>query len=346
MASNPSPGPTGSAENQPSELGTQVGSANDGGHSASKTVLVTAAGGHQGNLLIPKLVASGFTVRAVRGTPGKEDELLELGAHQAVAADLSDVDRYTEALDGVDVVYHIGPSASPGEHAMGEALIAAARRACVSHVVFSSVLHPIIDIVQHRIKRDLEERLIESGLNFTVLKPCDFMMPEQYSLPAFEMGIFPAFWPLDLPRKGSLIDLNDLTDVAAKVIREGRGHYFASYELVGPDMLTAGEVAEILSRVTRRKVSAVEWKPEDMLEHMFGADRTSPEARHHLAVISSVSRWYGQHNFVGSPNVLAWLLGRKPTSFEEFATAAFAQHNQEKVSRFFSTTEEKVKTDD
>jgi uncharacterized protein YbjT (DUF2867 family) len=315
--------------------GTPVGRVNDGGHSASKTVLVTAAGGHQGNLLIPKLVASGFTVRAVRGTPGKEDELLELGAHQVVAADLSDVDRYTEVLDGVDVVYHIGPSASPGEHAMGEALIAAARRAGVSHVVFSSVLHPIIDIVQHRIKRDLEERLIESGLNFTVLKPCDFMMPEQYSLPAFEMGIFPAFWPLDLPRKGSLIDLNDLTDVAAKVIREGRDHYFASYELVGPDKLTAVEVAEILSRVTRRKVSAVEWKPEDMLDHMFGADRTSPEARHHLAVISSVSRWYGQHNFVGNPNVLAWLLGRKPTSFEEFATAAFAQHNQAKVSRVF-----------
>jgi hypothetical protein len=37
---------------------------------------------------------------------------------------------------------------------------------------------------------------------------------------------------------------------------------------------------------------------------------------------------------------------RKPTSFEEFATAAFAQYNQPKVSRFFSTTEEKVKTDE
>ena len=310
-------------------VGVPAAAVNGGGQSARKTVLVTAAGGNQGKLLIPKLVASGFTVRAVRATPGREGELLELGAHEVVAADLSDVDRYTEVLDGVDTVYHVGPGASHREIAMGEALIDAARRTSVSHVVFSSVLHPIIDIVQHRIKRDLEVQLIESGLNFTVLKPCDYMMPAQYSLPAFEMGVFPAFWSLDAPRRGSLIDLNDLTDVAVKIIREGEDHYFASYELAGPDKLTALEVAEILSRVTKREISAVEWTPEDMLEHMFGADRSSPEAQQHYAVISSVSRWYGQHSFIGNPNVLAWLLGRKPTSFEEFATAAFAQYNQD-----------------
>jgi hypothetical protein len=48
-----------------------------------------------------------------------------------------------------------------------------------------------------------------------------------------------------VPRRGSLIDLDDLSDAAAKVIREGKDHYFASYELVGPDKLTALEVAEI-----------------------------------------------------------------------------------------------------
>jgi len=298
------------------------------GQTAPKTVLVTAAGGNQGKLLIPKLAAAGWTVRAVRATPGRQDELLELGAREVVVADLADVDRYAEVLDGVDTVYHVGPGASHQEVAMGNAVIQAARRTSVTHVVFSSVLHPIIDIVQHRIKRDLEVQLIESGLNFTVLKPCDYMMPAQYSLPAFEMGVFPAFWSLDKPRRGSLIDLNDLTDVAAKVIAEGQDHYFASYELAGPDKLTALEVAEILSRVSKRHITAVEWTPEQMLEHMFGADRSSPEAQHHRAVIESVSRWYGQHNFVGNPNVLTWLLGHKPTSFEESATAAFALYNQ------------------
>ncbi len=291
-----------------------------------RKVLVTAAGGHQGKLLVPKLAAEGFDIRAMRASAGKEQELLDLGASEVVVADLSDIDSYAEALDGIDAVYHIGPGANHTEQEMGDALIEAATRTGVEHVVLSSVLHPIIPILQHLIKRDLEVQLIESGLNFTVLKPCDFMMPEQYSLPAFEAGIFPAFWPLEEPRRGSLIALDDLTDVAAKVIKEGAHHYFASYELVGPDKLTASEVADTLSRVTGKHVTAVEWKPDDMLQHMFGDDRTSPEAQHQLSVISSVSQWYGKHSFIGNSNVLAWLLGRAPTSYQEFVTKAFTEY--------------------
>ena len=44
-----------------------------------------------------------------------------------------------------------------------------------------------------------------------------------------------------------------------------------------------------------------------------------------LAVISSVSHWYGQQNFIGTPNVLAWLWpkadvvqGTRDCSFREF----------------------------
>lgn len=135
------------------------------------TVLVTAAGGHQGKLLIPKLVGAGFVVRAVRATAGKEEEILKLGASEVIVADISDVDAYEAAMTGMDTVYHVGPGAHLREHQMGVALVEAARVAGVRHVVLSSVLHPIIDILQHRIKRDLEEMLIESDLNFTVLKP-------------------------------------------------------------------------------------------------------------------------------------------------------------------------------
>jgi len=310
-------------------LGPHTRSASDGGIANGSRILVTAAGGHQARLLLPKLAAAGFKVRAVRSTPGQEAELFKLGATEASAADLSSAKQYAELLDGVDVIYHIGPGASHVERAMGEAMITAAKRMHVRHVIFSGVLHPIIPIVQHLIKRDLEVQLIESGLNYTLLKPCDYMMPEQYSLPAFENGVFPTFWPLDRPRRGSLIDLGDLTDVAVKVIREGERHYFASYELAGPDKLTAFEVADILSRVLGKPVQAVEWQPEDMLKHMFpDGDRSTPRAQHQFEVIKSVSSWYGQHSFIGNPNVLEWLLGRKPTSYEEFVQSAFAEYQQ------------------
>lgn len=295
---------------------------------AGKHVLVTAAGGHQGKLLVPKLAAEGFRVRAVRATPGKEQELLDLGADEAIAADLSDVDRYAEVLDGIDTVYHVGPGASHVERGMGEALIEAGTRVGVEHIVYSSVLHSIIPIIQHQLKRDLEVQLIESGLNFTVLKPVDFMLPEVYSLPAFAAHIFPVAWSLDRPRRGSLIALDDLTDVAVKVIKEGAHHYFASYELVGPDKLTAFEIAETLSRVTGNDVQAVAWTPEDLFQAVVGGESSSPAASYQMAVIKSISQWYGQYNFIGNPNVLAWLLGRKPTSYEEFVTKEYAEYQQ------------------
>jgi hypothetical protein len=57
------------------------------------------------------------------------------------------------------------------EREMGFAAIDAARAAGVRHFVFSSVLHAILtDLTQHRIKRDLEEHLLSSGLEFTIAR--------------------------------------------------------------------------------------------------------------------------------------------------------------------------------
>ena len=44
-----------------------------------KKILVTAAGGNQSKILIPKLAKAGFTVRAMRRSKGA-DELLAIGA--------------------------------------------------------------------------------------------------------------------------------------------------------------------------------------------------------------------------------------------------------------------------
>jgi uncharacterized protein YbjT (DUF2867 family) len=73
---------------------------------------------------------------------------------------------------------------------MGFAVIDAARTAGVRHFVFSSVLHAITtDLIQHDIKRNLEEYLLSSGLEFTILQPANYMLRHRLK-PAFEMGVF------------------------------------------------------------------------------------------------------------------------------------------------------------
>lgn len=287
-------------------------------------ILVTAGHGHQGRLLIPKLKATGLKVRATRITPGKEDELYALGADEVIVGDLADVDVYAHALEGVSTVYHVGPGLVSGEKEMGFALIEAALRCKTRHVVMSSVHHSIINIVQHRYKRDIEERLIESGLQFTILKPCDFMMEEVYIAPAVANGVYPMFWQEKAGRKGSLIDLHDLTDVALKVIVEGDKHFQASYELVGPDKLTSRDIVRILSDVTGRRIEIAQQTPRDLFQLLCGVEVPStPVLQHKLDVLTSIADWYSKYDFVGNSNILRWLLGRPPTTFEQFARRAY-----------------------
>jgi uncharacterized protein YbjT (DUF2867 family) len=287
-------------------------------------ILVTAALGHQGKFLVRKLAAAGYRVRAARAMAGRDAELLGLGASEVFVGDLSDPYTYARASEGVEAVYHVGPAGLPREKQMGLAMIEAAKRAGVRHVVFSSVLHPLLNILQHRYKLEIEEALIESGLNFTVLRPCDYMMPEMYVEVAMRTGEYPVYWS-DLERKHSLIALEDLTDVALKVLREGPSHYFASYELVGPDKLNAFESARILSRVMQREIKAVHKEAEHHNRILWGADNSSDEIRHRNELFMSIVRWYGAHDFIGNSNVLTWLLGRPPICFEAFARSTYAK---------------------
>ena len=129
-------------------------------------ILVTAANGNQGKLLVPKLLAADQVVRACVRSQASAGHLRGLGVHEIVVGDISEPAVLARAIRGVQKVYHVGPTIHPRERDMGLAVVEAARAEGVRHLVFSSVLHAITtDLVQHEIKRDIEEHLLSSGLN-------------------------------------------------------------------------------------------------------------------------------------------------------------------------------------
>jgi uncharacterized protein YbjT (DUF2867 family) len=65
-------------------------------------------------------------VRAMWATPGREQELLDLGATEVVTGDMSDRAILRRAVRGVDTIYHISPSAHPLERETGLAIVDAA----------------------------------------------------------------------------------------------------------------------------------------------------------------------------------------------------------------------------
>lgn len=284
-------------------------------------ILVVAAHGNQGKLLVPKLVAAGFPVRACVRSESSAKLLKASGVKEVIVGDISDPAVMARAVTGVEKVYYVCPTVHPLEREMGMGMIDAARAAGVKHFVFSSVLHAITtDLVQHEIKRDLEEHLLSSGLVFTILQPSNYMLPLKLR-PVFEEGVFRLSWSLE--RKQSLVDLDDVTDVALEVLRDTEKHAYATYELVAPGRYTAHDLGDIISRVLGRQIPVREIDAETYLNAWFGdADRS--KMQHQARALRSITTRYSSHDFLGNPNVLTWLLNRPPTTFEQYVRAQHA----------------------
>jgi uncharacterized protein YbjT (DUF2867 family) len=281
-------------------------------------ILVTAANGNQGKLLIPRLLAAGLPVRASVRSESSAAALRGAGVDDVVVGDLMDSDVLERAARGADAIYHVGPTLSPCERAVGFAIIDAAVAAGVRHLVMSSVLHAITtDLVQHEIKRDIEEHLLSSGLDFTILQPANYMLAHRLK-PAFERGVFELTWSLD--RKQSLVDIGDIAEVAALVLGDLGRHVGATYELASPGRYTAFELADIIASVVGEPVTAGEIDVDTFAGRMFG-DIEPSEKEYRLRAMHAISARYSSNDFVGNPNVLTWLLGRAPTTWEQFVRA-------------------------
>lgn len=288
-------------------------------------VLVTGAGGRTGQAIVPALAGAGHAVRVFVRRPESGAALKALGAAEVAQGDLNDDAGVADALQGADALYHIPPTMSPNEIAIGQRLIAAAQGVELGHFVYHSVLHPQIQgLPHHWNKLFVEEALIESGLPFTILQPCSYM---QNTLGDWKnitgAGVHTMAFSVD--RALSLIDLSDVAAVAAKVVGDP-AHHGAIYELAGP-ALSVRDKARILSDVLGREVRPVEesiaqWKDKvtagGMPAHMV-------EGRAHMFA------HYDEAGLTGNPGVLEWLLGRAATSFAEFVTRAAEERVHERA---------------
>ena len=67
-------------------------------------ILVNAANGNQGKLLVPRLIAAGQQVRACVRTERSGEVLRAAGVAEVIVGDIADPDVAARAMDGADKV--------------------------------------------------------------------------------------------------------------------------------------------------------------------------------------------------------------------------------------------------
>jgi uncharacterized protein YbjT (DUF2867 family) len=276
-------------------------------------ILITGSAGKTGRSVLQALVERGAPVRALVHRPEQIHAVESSGAQDVLVGDMKSRATLERALQDVRAVYHICPNVSPDEIAIGQTVIAAAQSAGIEHFVFHSVLKPQIEAMPHHWnKLRVEELLVESRLPYTILQPAAYM---QNILAHWERiiseGIYPVPYPADT--RLSLVDLMDVAQAAAIVLTEP-GHQHATYELVSIEGLSQTEVAAILSQELGRPVQ-VTVVP---LETWRSQAKEAGLGDYQILTLTSMFRYYQRCDFLGNPQVLSWLLGRRPATLNEF----------------------------
>ena len=272
-------------------------------------ILVTGAAGKTGQAIIRALTKQRAAVRALVHRNEQAALVKKLGAQEQIIGDLRSETFLRQAASGTDAIYHICPNMSPDEFSIGQMAITAARATGVKRFVFHSVLHPQTESMPHHWnKLRVEERLFESGLDFTILQPAAYMQNILAGWTTIiQEGIYRVPYPVET-RLG-MVDLEDVATAAAIVLTES-GHSGAIYELAGPEPLTQTEVAAILSEILGRPVRA-EQVP---IAAWSRQARASGLDAHKIETLVKMFHYYEQFDFWGNPRVLGWLLNRPPKS--------------------------------
>lgn len=265
-------------------------------------IAVTGAGGPTATAVLRALARRGRPTRAVVRTPRAVPEAAEV-----VAADLRDPVGWARVLDGAAALYVVWPNFDPDESTAVPRLVAAARAAGVPRVVYHSVLRPQARTMPHHAAKDVvEEHLDRSGTAWRVLQPCAYAGNLDGALrSALSDGVLRSGW--GLARAQSFVDLGDVAEAAAVLLTED-GLDGGTFEAVGPEPLTAPEIAARLAALSGRPVEAVDDPP---------AGPVPPESDWAAHCRRRMLDHYRQHGFTGSPRVLEALLGRPARRIDE-----------------------------
>jgi uncharacterized protein YbjT (DUF2867 family) len=267
------------------------------------TILVLNANGNVGSAVAAQLLAKGEAIRI--GARDVARAKARFPNAEIVAFDFSKPDTLKAAMKGVSAVFTAAPFELLPQAEFD--VLAAAKAAGVATIVKMSALgadsanpHSMV-----------EEAIKASGLAYTFLKPT-FLMQNYTTISAATIKDHGAFYEPADEGKTSFIDARDIAAIAVKAMTEA-GHHGKAYALTGAEALDRKAVAAHISVAIGKPVTFVNVDDAALRASMAGAPTQMVE-------LMSALMGYVRAGYLGGIETdVENVLGRKPTSFAQFA---------------------------
>lgn len=276
------------------------------------TILLTGATGNTGQVVAEQLARRGIPFVAMVRSESNRRKLEAVGV-ATIPGDFDDPTSLARALTGIEQAYLV---CTPDEQVVPRelAFIRAAKTAGVRHLVKCSAFWAGLEAPTQNLRAhgEIERELIDSGLDYTIVRPHGFM--QTFTL--FNWNMIDKAGALSLPAGDGGIPMVDVRDVAAVVVLAltSAGHVGKIYDLTGPDVLTMYDQAEILSRVLGRPITYVPGN-ERQLQMIMKLLGVPPAPSEHVIKIFRLQR---EHKMEETTPTLREL-GVTPTTYEQFA---------------------------
>lgn len=285
----------------------------------SQRLLVTGAAGQLGRRVVEILLEhSATSIVATTRTPSKLADLAARGV-ELRAADFDKPETLATAFAGVDRLLLISTDAIyvPGQRlAQHKAAIAAAKKAGVKHIVYTSLPAPQPSS-ESVIEDDhfwTEQAIAASGMSWTFMRHALYSDNLLWALP---QAIATGALATATANKGRhSVTREDCARADAVVLASEQTHC-RIYEITGPAAVTAEEVASIISELAGKPVVHADISPATLREGLAGA--ALPSTVVGAMVGFDVATSLGFHATVTS--AVEDLTGRAPTSVRDFLAA-------------------------
>ncbi len=277
-------------------------------------ILITGASGQVGCAVIQALHQKNIPIRAFIHNRKNKEKVIKAGASEVFIGDMNNQNDLKDAMIGIDTVYFICPAANPDEDKMGEKIINLAKEEDELYFIYHSVLHSILeDMPHHQKKLRVEQLLVDSGLNYTIIQPAVFMHMLKPAIQSVKNGgpLVQKFYTSNDTRM-NFVDVNDMAEAVATIIST-HDYINTTLELCGGKNYSPDDLMNTFSEAFKRDV-LMQYIPDDVFLKQATLDKNSYPAE----TLLTMFKHYNRHSFCGNSFTISNILGRKPTSLLDF----------------------------